>query len=192
MNKKLYVALIGIISFSRIAADVSFNHLNIRTVNLADIMRDSEEGKKASLELEQMRNDLTQELEKLQQDFRKQQEDFTVKRATISAEARRKIEEDLLTKSRDIESKAQKAEDKWKYTVQTVGESLTNKAQKTVEVYGKQNNLDLVLDKATGRVLFASDKTDLTKAMITDMNSEYTKELTQAAKKDSATPVTRT
>jgi Skp family chaperone for outer membrane proteins len=180
MNKKLIVAFIGVAGAGQLVADVAkLQDLNIRTVNIVDIMRDSEEGKKVSVELEQLRKDLTNEFETAQKEYIRDTEELKTKIATLSPEARKQSEERLIAKRRDIENQAQKAEDKLKYTMQNVSERLTIKAQSVIEKYAEENKLDLVLDTASGRALYSSAKVDITGSMIGGMNDEYKKELAQ-------------
>jgi len=202
MNKKLILALISVAGAGQLNADASkLQDLNIRTVNILDIMRESEEGKKVSVEIEQLRKDLTNELETAQRDYMRETEEFKdkittaaneykAKFKTLSADARKQTEEKLTelrqqaeekldSKRRDIEKQAQKAEDKLKYSMQSVSDRLTTKAQTVIEKYAEENKLDLVLDTASGRPLYSSVKVDITEGMISGMNNEYKKELAQ-------------
>ena len=170
----------GVATAGTNAADApKLQDLNIRTVNILDIMRESEEGKKVSNEIEQLRKDLTNEIETAQKEYMKDAEEFKAKVAMLSADARKQAEEKLISKRRDIENQAQKAEDKLKYTMQSVSDRLTTKAQSVIEKYAEENKLDLVLDTASGRALYSSVKADITSGMITGMNTEYKKELAQ-------------
>lgn len=180
MNKKLIIALMSVAGAGQVVADApKLQDLNIRTVNILDIMRESEEGKKVSVEIEQLRKDLTNELETAQRDYMRETEEFKTKVATLSTEARKQAEERLISKRRDIENQAQKSEDKLKYTMQNVSDRLTTKAQNVIEKYAEENKLDLVLDTASGRPLYSSVKVDITTSMISGMNNEYKKELAQ-------------
>jgi len=180
MNKKLIIALMGVASAGQLHADApKLQDLNIRTVNILDIMRESEEGKKVSVEIEQLRKDLTNEIETAQRDYMRDTEEFKAKVATLSSEARKQAEERLISKRRDIENQAQKAEDKLKYTMQNVSDRLTTKAQAVIEKHAEENKLDLVLDTASGRALYSSVKVDITEGMISGMNNDYKKELAQ-------------
>lgn len=170
----------GVASAGQIIADApKLQDLNIRTVNILDIMRESEEGKKISNEIEQLRKDLTNEIESAQKEYMQDTEEFKAKVATLSIDARKQAEERLISKRRDIENQAQKAEDKLKYTMQNVSDRLTNKAQAVVDKYAEDNKLDLVLDTASGRALYSSVKVDITGSMISGMNNEYKKEVAQ-------------
>ncbi len=180
MNKKLIIALMSVAGAGQIHADApKLQDLNIRTVNILDIMRESEEGKKVSVEIEQLRKDLTNEIETAQREYMRDTEEFKAKVATLSTEARKQAEERLISKRRDIENQAQKAEDKLKYTMQNVSDRLTTKAQAVIEKHAEENKLDLVLDTASGRALYSSVKVDITNGMISGMNNEYKKELAQ-------------
>lgn len=202
MKKKLIIALMSVAGAGQVVADApKLQDLNIRTVNILDIMRESEEGKKVSAEIEQLRKDLTNELETAQRDYMREAEEFKdkitaaaeeykAKFATLSADARKQTEEKLTdlrknaeeklsSKRRDIENQAQKSEDKLKYTMQTVSDRLTTKAQAVIEKHAEENKLDLVLDTASGRPLYSSVKVDITSNMISGMNNEYKKELAQ-------------
>jgi len=153
--------------------------LNIRTVNILDMMRESEEGKKVSNELDQLRKSLMNDLEVAQKDFMKETEELKTKAGTLSKDAIRQTEERLIAKRSDIENQAKKSEDRLKYSMQSVSDQLMSKAQVIIDKYAEENKLDLVWDTASGRPLYSSAKVDITGNMITAMNSEYKKELAQ-------------
>ncbi len=186
MKKTTGLLLVGLASVLHVHADAPKNvdNLKIRTVNIVDLMRDSEEGVKVTAELEAMRLQLTQDLKAAEDDYVKQASAYQEKAKTLSAEAREKEQARLMDKRRDVESKAQKAEDKLKYTMQTATEKLGQKAQAVIAEHAKKEGLDIVFDTASGRALWSSDKTDLTKQMVGAMNTNYKVELAQAGKKD--------
>lgn len=178
--------LLSCVVVSAVSAEAPKNieQLNIRTVNIVDLMRDSQEGVKVTAELEAMRTQLTQDLKAAEEDYIKQANAYQEKAKTLSPEAREKEQARLMDKRRDVESKAQKAEDKLKYTMQAATERLGNKAQQVIATYAKEQKLDIVFDTASGRALWSSDKTDLTKLMVNNMDANYKVELAQSAKKE--------
>ena len=186
MKKTTGLLLTGLASVLHLHADApkSIENLKIRTVNIVDLMRESEEGVKITAELENMRLQLTQELKAAEDDYVKQANAYQEKAKTLSAEAREKEQSRLMDKRRDVESKAQKSEDKLKYTMQAATERLGQKAQTVVAAHAKENGLDIVFDTASGRALWSSEKTDLTKSMVSSMNTNYKTELAQAGKKE--------
>lgn len=180
MNKKLIIALLSITSARQVTANIpNLQDLNIRTVNIADMMRDSEEGRKITNEIEQLHKDLAADIENAQKEFMKETEELKTKFATLSVDAREQANERLIAKRHDIENMPKKAQDKLQYTMQNVSERLTKKAQSVIEKYAEDNKLDVVFDTASGRAVYSSDKADITKSMTTSMNSEYKKELAQ-------------
>lgn len=180
------VLLLSAAAGSVVYADAfkSVDQLKIRTVNIVDLMRDSQEGQKVTAELEAMRTQLTQDLKNAEEDYVKQANAYQEKAKTLSPEAREKEQTRLMDKRRDVESKVQKAEDKLKYTMQASTERLGQKAQQVIATYAQENGLDIVFDTASGRALWSSDKTDLTQLMVSTMNTNYKTELAQANKKD--------
>jgi len=186
MNKTTGLLLTGLASVLHIHADTPKNieNLKIRTVNIVELMRDSQEGAKVTAELEAMRLQLTQELKAAEEDYVKQATVYQEKAKTLTAEAREKEQVRLMDKRRDVESKGQKAEDKLKYTMQAETERLGQKAQTVIAAHAKENGLDIVFDTASGRALWSSQKTDMTKQMVASMNTNYKTELAQAGKQE--------
>jgi Skp family chaperone for outer membrane proteins len=188
MNKTTGLLLTGLASVLHIHADAPKNieNLKIRTVNIVELMRDSQEGVKVTAELEAMRSQLTQELKAAEEDYVKQATAYQDKEKAkaLTAEAREKEQVRLMDKRRDVESKGQKAEDKLKYTMQAETERLGQKAQTVIAAHAKENGLDIVFDTASGRALWSSQKTDVTKQMVASMNENYKIELAQAGKKE--------
>jgi|GEM_PF-3423132 len=167
-----------------VAAPKKLENLKIRTVNIVELMRDSQEGGKITAELEAMRLELTQDLKGAEDDYVKQASAYQEKAKTLSAEAREKEQARLMDKRRDVESKGQKAEDKLKYTMQASTERLGQKAQTVIAEHAKKEGLDLVFDTASGRAVWSSEKTDMTQLMVDAMNVNYKTELAQAGKKE--------
>lgn len=178
MNKKVALAVVmGLGAVAVVQADTQedLQNLRIRTINIMDIMRDSQEGKKVAAELEQTRQQLTTDIKAAEEEYVREANLFQSKAAMLSAEAREKEQARLMSVRRDVESKAQKAEDTLKYSMQAASDRLMTKAQKIIDAYGKENNLDLIFD-VSGRVVYSSEETDVTKTMVTTMNDEYVKE----------------
>lgn len=186
MYKKLIAAYVGIAgSMSYVSADAP---IKISTVNIVDLLRESEEGKKVSAELEAMHKQLTQEFQVAKDDYVKSFSAFQERSKALSPEAREKEQTQFMDKQQDLEARAQKAENTLRLKMQTASDHLTRKAQKAIENYAQQNKVDAVFDTASGRAVWSSGKTDITKSMVNVLNNEYKLELAQAAnpKKEAA------
>lgn len=204
MNKKLLLLVLAVngalLAADPKQADVKKNinlgnviegkttNLEIATVNILEVMRDSQEGKQVGFELEERRKKLTDDIHADDQKFAQAMETFKTKSATLSDTAREKEESRLIAMRRDLEAKVQKSEDELKHAMQKASDRLTTKVQKEVENIALTKNIDLVIDEASGRVLYASKRSSFTKDVVASLNKEHTQTLAKSGK-PAATPV---
>jgi len=178
MNKKLLLLALttgGV----QLMADVK-KELNIRTVNILDIMRNTEEGKAVGLELEERRKTLTEEIRADDQKFAQAMNDFKNKSATLSDTAREKEEARLMKMRNSLEAKVKNSEEELKHAMQRASDRLTTKVQAKVADIAKAKNIDLMIDEASGRVLYSAKETSCTNDVVVRLNADYKKELAQA------------
>jgi outer membrane protein len=194
MNKKLLLATVvavGMTSGVQAATD-----LKLATVNILDIMRESEEGKKVTGELEKKRKELTERIQKSEQKLTAELNTFKEKASILDEAAREKEEARLMKERRNLENLVQTSEDELKHMMQNASDRLTSKAQAVIEKHAQANGYDIIMDVASGRVVYhRSEKTDLTHIMLADMNTAYKKENSDkkpavqvATKKDAPKP----
>jgi len=175
---------------------MAYADLKLGTINIIEIMRDSEAGKKATNEMEVKREKLTADIQKDEQAFTKAMDEYNNKKSMLSTDAREKEETRLMNMRNDLENKVKKSEDELKRAMQYASDNLSKQAQAVIEEYAVKNNYDLIQDTASGRVVYRADKTDLTKVMVANMDAANKKDSSDkkvqtAANKPAATKTAR-
>lgn len=186
------LAAAGMLGLGNMAHGAADANLKIGTMNIMELMRDSEAGKKATQEMEAKREALTASIQKDEQALSKAVDEYNSKKAAISADAREKEETRLMGLRNDLENKIKKSEDELKRAMQYASESLTQQAQAVIDEYGKVNNYDLIQDTASGRIVYRSEKTDLTKTLVANMDAASKKQAVDGKKITPKTAVAAT
>lgn len=153
------------------------------------MMGESEKGQEKRKEIEGKRNLATGELQEESKKFEKAKNDYVSKSTTMSDSAREKEEKKLLKMERDIKNLVAEKEEELKMDMQLATESLAQDLEVSVTKLAKNENIDIVFDKMTGRAIYVSDKFDFTDKAINEMNKTYKIELAQNKKTESSLKV---
>ncbi len=155
-------ALLMILSFSApaLAADVK-----IAVVDMADVIFNSAEGKKAQETLKRKGQELGKELERQKSDFGKQVEEYQKQAAVMKEDARKKKEEEFGKKQMELQQKVGSSQQELSKLEEKELKPLYEKFSKVVDQVSKEGKYTVVLDK---RVVIgfdpAIDITDKVKA----------------------------
>ena len=138
--------------------------LDIAFVDSFQAMRECEDGQRVGKELDTMRDKLSKEIQDEATKITKEESDLNSKSATLKpdilAQNKRKIEK----QKRDLEDKVRESEEEIKVAMQQRTEELAVKIEEGIVEVAKAKNVDAVIDKMTGRVMYTKDnhKGDIT------------------------------
>lgn len=192
MNKiMLSVGVAGVVVSGAFAAD---SKLDIAFVDSFKAMRECKEGEKVAKELEGIREKISKEIQDEAKKVAQQEQELKSKAATLKKDALEKQERDLQKKRRSLEERVRDGEEELKMVMQQKTESLAAKVEESIVDVAKNKGVDVVIDKVTGRVLYAKDdnKGDITADTIAQVNKKAVSEGTTqvAAKKDDKSKAT--
>lgn len=153
------------------------------------VMGDCQEGQKARKEIESKRDLATQEIQDESKKFEKSKADYISKSTTMSDAAREKEEKQLIKMERDLKNLVTEKEEEIKIDMQLATENLAQGLEAGVAKLAKNENLDIVFDKMTGRAMYVSEKFDFTSKAIVEVNKNY--EVKLAQNKKAAEPATK-
>ncbi len=151
----------------------SKSDLKVRYIDTLAVMRDSQEGVKVAKQLEEKRQELAARIEAKEKEFTKAAQEFRSKASMMKQAARDKEEQRLMRMETDYKALVQSSEQELKLTMQRVTERLAQGVDRVVEKIAKREELDAVVDKMTGRVLFTSVKADYTAKVVNAMDKDY-------------------
>lgn len=153
--------------------------LKIRYIDTFAAMRESKEGALVSKELEEKRKELAKGIEAEEKRLTQAMTEYRGKASMLSDTARNKEEQKLTTMKRDYESMVQKSEEMLKLVMQQKTEQLAKQVDKAVAKIAKAEALDAVIDRMSGRVIYASPAGDYTMKITMEMNKQYDVSLAQ-------------
>jgi len=153
------------------------------------IMGECEEGKLARQNIEAKRDLAAQEIQEESKKFEKSKNDYIAKSTTMSDSAREKAEKELVKKERDIKNLVAEKEEDLKLDMQLATETLAQGLEAGVAKLAKNEGLDVVFDKMTGRAIYVSEKFDYTAKAIKEVDKSYEVKLAQNKKAESAVKV---
>lgn len=176
------------------AADVMTNNnltidATIAFVDSFTIMGDCQEGQKARKDIEAKRDLASAEIQEESKKFEKAKSDYVSKSTTMSDAAREKEEKKLMKMERELKTLVAEKEEDLKAEMQTATETLAQALDAGVAKLAKNENLDVVFDKMTGRAMYVSEKFDFTSQAIKEVNKNYEVKLAQAKQAESSTKV---
>jgi Skp family chaperone for outer membrane proteins len=161
----------------------------VRVVESYTIMGESEKGQLKRSEIESKRDFATEQIQEKSKDFEKSKNSYVAKSTTMSDSAREKEEKQLMKMERDIKNFVSEKEEELKLDMQIATESLAQDLERSVTQLAQNENIDIVIDKMTGRAIYVSPKFDITHKAIEEMNKTYKVELAQNKQAESNTKV---
>jgi outer membrane protein len=163
------------------------NDLKIRFIDVFAAMREGQEGVEVTTKLDLKRQELGKDLEGDGKKLEQAKVEFKAKASTMSDAARAKKEQEIVRMNREFESKVQSSEEELKLSMQQVTEVLAKEVEQAVTEIAKSENLDAVIDKVTGRVVYTSGKSDCTSQVIQSMNKNFKAKLARNEKSAAST-----
>lgn len=153
------------------------------------IMGDCQEGQKARKEIETKRDLASNEIQEETKKFEKAKSDYISKSTTMNDSAREKEEKKLVKMERDIKALVAEKEEDLKSDMQMATEALAQGLETGVAKLAKNEKLDVIFDKMTGRAMYVSEKFDFTSKAIKEVDKNYEVKLAQAKQAEAATKV---
>ena len=144
--------------------------LPVGVFNSQSVALESEPAKEAQKKMQGQFGNEKDQIEKLAKDLQKQGEALQAQAAALSQQAREEKQMDFLRKRRDFEERsrnfAAKVENSENQIRQTIGRFIFQAS----ETVAKQRNLELILDAASGSVMYAQAGLDVTRDVIAEVN----------------------
>lgn len=167
MFKIVSLALAACIVFagSAFAADV-----NIGIFNSQAIAMESDAAKASQQKMQGQYGNERNQLEKQAKDLQAKGQDLQAKAATMSDKAREEKQMEFLKQRREFEEKSRAFARKVEAAENEIRQGMAQNIYQAAENIAKQKKLDLILDAASGSVMFATPKMDVTKEVLAEVN----------------------
>ncbi len=195
MQKKLVLSAV-IISLSTtglFAKDAKAENaqMYIAFVDSFEAMRKCSDGEKVSKEIDTLREKASKEIRSDAEKLAKAEMDLKNKATMLKPQELAKQERELAKSKRALEELLREKEDEIKITMQQKTEELAMKIEEGIVAVAKEKNVDAVIDKMTGRVMYTKDnnKGDITADAIKFVDKKS--DLVAQAKKQEKTIVAK-
>lgn len=161
-------------------------NLNVAYVDSLNAMRDSKAGQIVTADLEAKRKKMAEELQKCERQFAQEFKEFQEKVSTMSEDAREREQKRLAKLERDFKIKAQEFEEELKLEMQKATEKLSKELDDAVYEYARAANLDVVIDRVTGRVIYSAADQEPTQQVVSIMNKNHDNRVALEGKKSTS------
>ena len=133
--------------FSLIVPTLAAAEVKVAVVDMADVIFNSAEGKKAQENLKRKGQELGQDLERRRTEFGKQVEEYQKQAPVMKEEARKKKEEEFGKKQMELQQKAGSSQQELAKLEEKELKPLYEKFSKVVDSIAKENKYTAVFDK---------------------------------------------
>jgi len=158
-------------------------NIKIGYYNSMEVIRESKTGKELTAQVEQKRNEYQTKFREGEAELGKKANDHRTKATTLSLAAREKAEQELMRMKRDLENKGKAYDEDLKLLVQQGQMRVFKDLTDSVYVVGRDKNMDLMKDVATGQVVVINpDKVECTTSIVKVMDVNHDKKTSGANK----------
>ena len=149
----------------------------VKVVNGYEVAGNSNKGKEIKNEFLAKKDRAEKDLQASQAELIAANKDFTAKAPTLSEKARRDEEKKLAKLDRKLKEKAQMLKEELEADMYLQTEKLGQEFEKIVQEYGKEQDLDVVIDQSSGRPVYVADRLQCTNDIIALMNKTDDKKI---------------
>ena len=146
--------------------------LKTRIVDSSELMAKTTKGKKTAEELQETYKKLAEDLQNQNKELEKAARELEQQKGMLSKEAFEKKQEAILAMRDRLGTMSREYEEKYRRAAQRATEDMVDDIVAAVEEIAKAEGLDLVIDKNSGRVLYASNDTDHTDKVLKRMDEK--------------------
>jgi Skp family chaperone for outer membrane proteins len=155
---------------------------NVRFVETFTIMGEGDSGQRYRKEIEAKRDLATEMIQEESKKIEKAKTEYVSKASTMADTAREKEEKKLIKMDRDLKNLVTEKEEELKLEMQIATENLVQEMEIAVIDLAKQENVDVVFDKMTGRAIYVSQDFDWTDKVIKRVNENHQVKVAQSKK----------
>ncbi|HNU73849.1 MAG: periplasmic chaperone [Deltaproteobacteria bacterium ADurb.BinA179] len=166
----LAAVLVAVLAFSwqAHAAD-----LKIYYIDSQRILTDSLAGKDVYKQLEVLKDERQKEIDTMQENLRKMGEDISVKEPTMNEQAKLELQSKYESELKKYNRFVKDAQEELRRRELTLVKPISDEVSTIIDEYGKQNSIDIILDRRDPGIIYASDKLDITNAILQRYDKKY-------------------
>ena len=179
--KKVLSGIVAVLACILIAQGAQAQENKFAYIDAQRLLLESIPGKEAAGQMEKLQKEKQAQLEKIEASIKKIGEQLAAKTPAMSEKAKSDLEDQYQRELRDRERFMKDAQDELRKKEAALIKPIRDDLDKIIDDYGRKNNIDLILDVKAPGVIYASDRIDITAAILEIYNK-------QAQSKPAATP----
>lgn len=142
-------------------------------INSFEAMRNCAEGQRIAQGIETKRAEMTKELEEDQNAIMKLANDYQTKASVLSEAARQDMEKQIRRMRTDYETKVKESQYELETMISKDTEVLAHAVEQACKPLAIANNLDVIIDEATGRTFYVRDDARHTETLVVHMDKTH-------------------
>ncbi|GAB5046382.1 OmpH/Skp family outer membrane protein [Thermodesulfovibrio sp. TK110] len=170
MKKFLFVLFAFVFTLSFVS--VASAELKIGVVDVFRVLNESDEGKKAVGQLQNMVEERQKILEEKQKKIQSLKEELEKKRSVLSEDARKSKEDEIDRLSRELQRTAADYQVELQKKQNEITQSMFKEIKQLINEYAQKEGYSLILEKAEQIILFTTPEVDITDKIISLYNQK--------------------
>lgn len=170
--KKVLSGIVAVLVGVLIAQGAQAQENKFAYIDAQRLLLESIPGKEAAGQMEKLQKDKQAQLEKLEASIKKLGEQLAAKTPAMSEKAKNDLEDQYQRELRDRERFLKDAQEELRKKEATLIKPIRDDLDKIIDEYGRKNNIDLILDVKAPGVIYASDRIDITAAILDLYNKQ--------------------
>jgi outer membrane protein len=166
----LAAALIAVFALSGQAHTAD---LKIYYMDSQRILTDSLAGKDVYKQLEVLKDERQKEIDAMQESLRKMGEDISVKGPTMNEQAKLELQSKYESELKKYNRFVKDAQEELRRRELTLVKPISDEVSTIIDEYGKQNAIDIILDRRDPGIIYTSEKLDITNAILQRYDKKY-------------------
>ena len=170
--KKVLSGIVAVLACVLIAQGAEAQENKFAYIDAQRLLLESIPGKAAAGEMEKLPKDKQAQLEKLEASIKKLGEQLAAKTPAMSEKAKSDLEDQYQRELRDRERFLKDAQEELRKKEATLIKPIRDDLDKIIDEYGRKNSIDLILDVKAPGIIYASDRIDITAAILDIYNKQ--------------------
>lgn len=149
-------------------ADLKIVHMDSQR-----ILTDSIAGKEAYGQLEKIKNERQKEIDKMQQTLKSLGEDISIKGPMMKEAAKMDLQSRYENELKNYNRFIKDAQEELRRKELTLVKPISDEVNKIIDEYGKQNSIDIILDRRDPGIIYTSERLDITDTILKLYDSKH-------------------
>jgi len=147
--------------------------LKIFYIDSQRILTDSLAGKDAYKQLEVLKNERQQEINKLEDALKQMGADISVKGPSMNESAKLELQSKYEAELKKYNRFVKDAQEELRKRELSLVKPISDEVSAIIDDYGKQNSIDIILDRRDPGIIYTSEKLDITTAILERYDKKY-------------------